>query len=373
MPKVSIIMPMLNSIKYLKECMDSVINQTLIDIEIIPVDAGSTDGTLELLEEYANKDNRIKILHSDKKSMGYQYNLGMEIATGDYIGFVESDDYVVANMFETLWKYAEKYQVEWVKANYNFFMQYPTGRQMLPVGIIKKCGYDQVFRPSDYPTQIYFDVYMWPGIYRTSFIREHKIKLNETPGASFQDAGFVLQSYMYAERAMYIDEYLYCYRRDNQASSAHQVKAILFGINEVEYMSDIIKKDENLYKHFWGTFYKKSMSFFLDFYKRLPVLSECNSEIYDALIRWCNFFVGEMERDELFWSNNVFAHFGVEMSFLQEGIEAFDCYYRRMFSEENKNLRKTINKILERRKIVIFGCGNNGLGILSLLLRLNKK
>ena len=102
MPKVSVIMPSLNVVQYIQECMESVVRQTLSDIEIICVDAGSTDGTLEILQEFAKKDQRISIIVSDKKSYGYQMNLGLKAAKGEYIGIVETDDFIEPNMYEDL-------------------------------------------------------------------------------------------------------------------------------------------------------------------------------------------------------------------------------------------------------------------------------
>ena len=82
MPKVSIIMPSLNVAPYITECMESVIHQTLQDLEILCVDAGSTDGTWEILEEYSKRDGRIRLIRSPQKSYGYQMNLGIREAVG---------------------------------------------------------------------------------------------------------------------------------------------------------------------------------------------------------------------------------------------------------------------------------------------------
>ena len=106
-PKVSVVMPSLNVALYIRECIESVLNQTLKDIEIICVDAGSTDGTLEILKEYADKDPRISIINSDRKSYGYQMNLGMDAAAGEYMGIVETDDIADFDMFETLYNAAK--------------------------------------------------------------------------------------------------------------------------------------------------------------------------------------------------------------------------------------------------------------------------
>ncbi len=84
-PKVTVIMPSLNVVNYIEECLQSVINQTMEALEILCIDAGSTDGTLEILEKYAESDSRIKLLHSEKRSYGYQVNMGIKLAKGKYV------------------------------------------------------------------------------------------------------------------------------------------------------------------------------------------------------------------------------------------------------------------------------------------------
>jgi glycosyltransferase involved in cell wall biosynthesis len=91
-PKVSVILPSLNVVEYIEECLFSVINQTLKEIEIICVDAGSTDGTLDIIRKYQNLDTRIHLIQSEIKSYGKQMNMGVSAAKGEYVGIVETDD-----------------------------------------------------------------------------------------------------------------------------------------------------------------------------------------------------------------------------------------------------------------------------------------
>lgn len=105
-PKVSIIVPIYNVEKYLDRCIQSLVNQTLNDIEIILVDDGSPDNCPSMCDEYAQKDNRIKVIHKQNAGLGYARNSGLEIAIGEYIAFVDSDDYVDTSMYETLYKKA---------------------------------------------------------------------------------------------------------------------------------------------------------------------------------------------------------------------------------------------------------------------------
>ena len=83
--KVTVLLPSLNVAGFIEECLISVTGQTLKELEILCIDAGSTDGTLEILERYAKKDKRIRVLHSDRKSYGYQINRGMDMALGEYL------------------------------------------------------------------------------------------------------------------------------------------------------------------------------------------------------------------------------------------------------------------------------------------------
>jgi len=119
MPKISVIIPVYNTEKYLAECLDSVVNQTLQDIEIICVNDGSTDGSLAILEEYAEKDSRIKIIQQKNQGAGEARNKGIKTAQGEYIAFIDSDDFLEEDCFyEKLYNSAKSEQADISKANY---------------------------------------------------------------------------------------------------------------------------------------------------------------------------------------------------------------------------------------------------------------
>lgn len=103
MIKISIIVPVYNTEKYLKKCLDSLINQTLKDIEIICINDGSPDNSLKILKEYEKKDKRIKIIDQENQGVSVARNNGIKIANGEYIGFVDSDDYVDLDFYEKLY------------------------------------------------------------------------------------------------------------------------------------------------------------------------------------------------------------------------------------------------------------------------------
>lgn len=121
MPKVSVIIPVFNTEKYLTKCLDSVCNQTLGDIEIICIDDCSTDNSLNILKDYASKDKRIKLIEfKENKGAAVARNTGITEAQGEYIGFVDSDDYVDLNFYEKLYRTAGNTEAEVVKSNLSY-------------------------------------------------------------------------------------------------------------------------------------------------------------------------------------------------------------------------------------------------------------
>ena len=119
-PKVSIIIPVYNVEKYLKRCLDSLKSQTLSDIEIILVDDSSPDSSPAICDEAAVADERIKVIHKENGGAGMARNAGLNIANGEYIGFVDSDDYVSPEMYEVLYDAAEKYKADLVMSGVRF-------------------------------------------------------------------------------------------------------------------------------------------------------------------------------------------------------------------------------------------------------------
>ena len=108
MCKVSVIVPVYKVEKYLNKCVDSIINQTLEDIEIILVDDGSPDNCGKICDDYAQKDNRIVVIHKTNGGLSDARNAGLEVARGEYIGFVDSDDYIAPEMISLLYGVCKK-------------------------------------------------------------------------------------------------------------------------------------------------------------------------------------------------------------------------------------------------------------------------
>ena len=118
MCKISVIIPVYNVEKYLKKCLDSICNQTLQDIEIICVDDGSSDSSLEILRQYEAKDSRVKVLTQSNQKQGAARNNGISIAKGEYLGFIDSDDWIDLDYYEQLYNSAKTFDCDIAIADY---------------------------------------------------------------------------------------------------------------------------------------------------------------------------------------------------------------------------------------------------------------
>ena len=250
-PKISVIMPCLNSIAYLEECLSSVLTQTLKDIEIICVDAGSTDGTVEYIEAQAAKDARISLLHSEKKSYGYQVNLGMDHARGEFMAIVESDDYIVPEMYEKLYSLAKRYSLEVVKSDFSRFYGDKENRTFVPApALYNRKKYNQVKNARTDASIFGSYVLITPAIYSLDFLRKSQIRANESPGASYQDNGFWFQVLMCAERMWFYPESLYMLRRDNPDSSVKSKGKVYAMCGEYDFIRHLIGDDPETVRRF---------------------------------------------------------------------------------------------------------------------------
>ena len=266
-PKVSIVVPICNVERYLKECLDSVLCQTLKDIEIICVDDGSTDNSLQILREYEKKDDRIIVISKPNSGYGNTMNVGMRKARAKYIGIVESDDYVEANMFERLYTTAETHNAEIVKSDHFIFNS--TDYVQKPQFICPEQYYNKVLNV-DVCEEIYdFAMMNWTGIYRKDFIEKNKIYHNETPGASFQDNGFWFQAMSLAKSIVFIHEGFYHYRQDNPNSSINSKTKVYCICDEYNYIQSFVTKNVSLRDAHFNKFFSKKVFNYLHSYKRI--------------------------------------------------------------------------------------------------------
>ena len=233
-PRVSILVPIMNVEKYLRECLESLVNQTLQDIQIICLDDGSTDSSPAIIEEFRQRDPRIEVITKPNSGYGDSMNKGLALARGEYVGIVESDDFADPDMFEYLYELAVTHSADLVKSNYYEHKSTRAAADDPVVNMLKHCKKEEVFTPRVDQEIFIAKSTIWSAIYKRSFLIENEINFLPTPGASFQDTSFNLKTLIAAERAVATDRAFLHYRIDNEGSSVKSRAKAFFICEEYE-------------------------------------------------------------------------------------------------------------------------------------------
>lgn len=219
---VSVLTPVYNVERYLEECLDSLKAQTLKNIEFICINDGSTDGSLDILKRYAANDARFKIIDKANSGYGASMNAGLDVAQGEYIGIVESDDVASPDMFKKLYKFASKHNCDLVKSNY---FEYD-GTQDYYMEPFINFPYKEVFDPKTKLDVVKVLPIIWAGLYRRQMIVDNNIRFAETPGASFQDTSFVFRNWVASQRVALLKDAFLHYRVNRNESSVNSNKKV---------------------------------------------------------------------------------------------------------------------------------------------------
>ena len=271
-PEVSIIIPVYNVEKYLERCVNSLRNQTICDIEIILVDDSSTDSSLEICKKASDEDLRIKVIHKVNEGAGLARNEALKTATGEYIGFLDSDDYVEADMFKTLYEKAIKYNSDLVMSGVlfvdgNMFKEsgecvrktyfdkdthFETEEELkeLKMGIVGATPQDD--DDSKYGMSI------WKNLFKNEIIKKNNIIFESEREILSEDAIFMIDYISCIDKATGINEafYNYCRNEDSISKSYKKdrfEKSLVF-VNEVEkrFKKDIKSEEYQIYIYrFW--------------------------------------------------------------------------------------------------------------------------
>ena len=217
---VSIIIPIFNSEKYLTRCLNSLINQSLKEIEIICINDGSTDKSLSILEDFAKKDERIVILNQENKGQSIARNEGINIAKGEYIGFVDSDDWVDLDFFEKLYKSAKSNNCDIASAgiirlhkfNKKYYLKY--NKEIITENTNEK------FEICDVPELSY----IWNKIYKLSEFRKNNFSF--TPGIYYEDVIITPKLLFFMKKLIVVpDTYYYYWRHKGSSVTLRTEKA----------------------------------------------------------------------------------------------------------------------------------------------------
>ena len=246
-PAVSIVMPIYNPGEFLFQSMDSVMNQTFAQIQIVCVNDGSTDGSLTLLREYAKCDRRVLVIDKPNGGYGHAMNVGMSAATGEYVMILEPDDFMEYNMVEALYSTAKELDCDVVKSNYWSYKGSTGTNEFTDVLFDKTCGI--VTSALEDPKVVLIRPCIWTAIYRRQLLVDNAIRFNETPGAAYQDTAFAFKVLSSAKRISFLhDAYLH-YRIDNEASSVKSSGKIYNVCDEFAAMESFICTRRELRAH----------------------------------------------------------------------------------------------------------------------------
>lgn len=367
--KVTIIMPSLNVAKYYRDCIESAVNQTLKDIEILCIDAGSTDGTEEIIKDYEKRDSRVCFIHSNIKSYGYQVNLGIESAHGEYIAIIETDDFVEPDMYEKLYDTAKTNQLDIVKADYDKFVTLSNGEKMqetMPLFDNEWDLYNQVVYPREHDRLFCEDYFLWKGIYRREFLIENNIRLNESRGAAFQDIGFMQQVLSYAKRVMYLKESFYRYRVDRDEASTYSPKILRYGWQEFSRLLDMYNNGCDLYLK--GLYIHMMRSFRGELYSVLRAKDyQFDSEFIEPYWDWFVEHISKALEQKIVdieedYYVSLFDGYDKLATLVDKGTQLKEVRQIALIDEEREAHISSIVSRCEGKDVVIFGagiCGKN--------------
>lgn len=245
-PKVSIILPVYNVAPYLRQSLDSIIAQTLTDIEIICVDDGSTDDSGKILDEYKEKDNRITVIHKRNAGTGAARNDGLKIATGECIGFVDPDDWILPNMYERLYNILQDKELDIVMFTPDVFndqTQKHEGFLYFQDSNFPKILDDKIFNKDDI-SPFSYPMCVWNKLYRKKLFDDNNIDFAE--GLDFEDHKVIFKSLFTAKRIYFIREKLYVYRHSRQGSILSDNDTRMFDhIKIYDIVENILKETGN--------------------------------------------------------------------------------------------------------------------------------
>ncbi|MFI3327563.1 MAG: glycosyltransferase family 2 protein [Rikenellaceae bacterium] len=261
MIKVSIIIPVYNTEKYLRECLDSIVGQTLQEIEVVCVNDGSTDGSLEILKEYAAKDSRIIIVDKENEGAGESRNKGLAVAKGDAVIFFDSDDYMEPSALEVMYKALMRDVSDLVVCRSMEIDE--DGAALGPINYSVKSNLidgKSKFSPLDYASHIFqiFVGWPWDKLYRRSFIIDSGLQFQNLRNS--EDTFFILISLVLAEQITCVDDCFMLHRKHQRSISVTRQKHSTCFIDALEHMY-LMLKEKKIFDAYMRSYQNYCISF----------------------------------------------------------------------------------------------------------------
>lgn len=272
MPKVSVIIPVYNTEEYLEKCLYSIVNQTLNEIEIICVDDGSTDNSLQILKKYAENDNRIKVITQENSGAAVARNNGIDNAKGEYLYFIDSDDYVDLSFLEKMYNQSIDTDSDIClcqRTDYDMFRNRYTS---VETAVITKFLPSKIFNVNDISDKIFqfCEISVFTKLYKTEFIKSNKIRFQNLK--SCNDVFFYFITLALAQKITYVNEFLVtsvrCRKGSITSSRGDKINNIIIAAQETKKSLD----KTGVLKTVQHSFYKRlAYNFYYE-------LSHCNDE-----------------------------------------------------------------------------------------------
>lgn len=343
-PVISIIIPVYNVEKYLNRCMESVINQSLKNIEIILVDDGSPDNCPQLCDEWAAKDSRIKVVHKNNEGLGLARNTGMQYATGEYLAFIDSDDYVDLRMYEILYEKATALNADIVYCGYKYGLKDGTFEDRNDFS--QETIFDDKAKIEEHSMNYFYPINsrqmmmsVWHSIYKKDIIKTPFYSEREVVS---EDLHFQLSAILNSKKIVYIPDslYYYCYNGESLSRNFNFKK-----IYKIKRLTELLI---NLYpgreQYVYMFFFKTALAF-----TRITINSkEVVAQEKRALLKelyynpiWKDIKKATNKSMYIKHHKLMYALFGRNMFYLFHFILLFDYYFvyrRKQISKTKKNI-----------------------------------
>ncbi len=369
---VSVILPVLNAVNYIEECLNSIISQTFTRIEVLVVDSGSTDGTVQKIEDFAEKNSNVRLIATDKKSYGAQVNIGISQAKEKYIAIVEADDYVNPTGLEKMVAKAEENNADIVKADFRIFVSDKHGNKIFRNMSMfdensKYCGYyGKIIDWFEIPELLVLDRYLWKGIYRRDFLYENNIRLNESAGAAFQDISFLYQTILSAKRIMFIKDFYYNYRKDNEGSSVYSPNSLAYLVTEFSSLKDIVEnKYQDISDIMYPYFYKTLLSMVATRYRIMEIYGI--DIAHNAFIEHIQSVFREGIEKKRIFTEGFNETFYADINLFIYDHDAYCSKIKYGIQGYKEKLKYLMSKISCYSEVVLWGCGTTG-SMLNMIL-----
>ena len=266
MPLVSVVIPIYNAQPYLRQCLESIRTQTLQDIEVLCVNDGSTDDSLDVLREYAAADSRFIVLDKPNGGYGHSMNYGIARASGEFIAIVEPDDFIHPDMYEDLVSYAEfgDNPADVIKGGYWEFFDGRDGYEDMCIKPPLSFGMEETprsFTLEQDTTVIEHHPSIWSALYRRSFLNEFDISFIEPKGAGWADNPFLMETMICARTIVWVPKEYYYYRQTNPGASSF-LKDYHIPFDRARDMDEVLRK-RGAARNIWEAFYLREF-FYID-------------------------------------------------------------------------------------------------------------